>query len=73
MFGAEILIGAGVYLVDLYQFRGEWFAGFAVIRDGDRVVLCTSPDGSESITIHAPAPGVYQNLPIAYYAEPHPI
>lgn len=58
--GLEILINEDVCLVDLYQFRGEWFAGFAVIRSGTGQPLKIT----DTLTIITPETGIYNNLPL---------
>ena len=64
-FGPEIMKGPGVYLVDLYNHRGQWVAGYAAIANGGAVVEVTTPDGSQSLTIRTPETGSYTNLPLS--------
>jgi len=62
MLGAELMKGNGVYLIDLYQFKGRWYAGYAAIANGSAVVTLTDPDTAETLTIKTPEPGSYTNL-----------
>ena len=58
--GLEIVLTEDVCLVDLYQWRGDWFAGFAVIRGGTGQPLKIS----DTLTIITPPQGIYNNLPL---------
>lgn len=62
MVGVEILISEDVCLVDLYHWRGEWFAGFAVIRGGTGQPLQIT----DTLTIITPETGIYNNLPLPH-------
>lgn len=58
--GLEILLTENVCLVDLYCWRGDWFAGFAVIRGGTGQPLQVT----DKLTIITPDVGIYNNLPL---------
>ena len=57
--GLEIVLTEDVCFIDLYQFRGQWFAGFAAIRVGGKTLKIT-----DTLTVLTPEAGVYNNLPL---------